>query len=162
MVPVREVPPGTPLTLQDTSVLVAPVTVPVNVCVVPKSSEAVKGVTLTLTEAGAGVGGGGWATGDLATKLAQPMAHPAATSTARVSTIGERLCDALCEWLPASCERGRMVRRNAGEGPQESVLCSVIAFFLEETPGTRKLLERRRLGLEVKGTCCYAAALTEC
>jgi hypothetical protein len=55
-----------------------------------------------------------------------------------------------------------MVRRNAGEGPEESALCSVIAFFLEETPGTRKLLERRRLGLAVKGTCRDAAPLTEC
>jgi hypothetical protein len=89
------VPPGTPLTLQDTSVLVAPVTVGVNVCVVPKSSEAVRGVTLTLTEAGAGVGGGGWTTGVLATKLAQPRVLPALTSRTRVSTVGKRLCDAL-------------------------------------------------------------------
>jgi hypothetical protein len=55
-----------------------------------------------------------------------------------------------------------MVRRNAGEGPEESALCWVIAFFLGETPGTRKLLERRRLGSEVKGTCRDAVPLTEC
>jgi hypothetical protein len=70
MVPVRELPPATPLTLHDTVVSPAPVTVGVKACVLPKSSEAVAGVRVTLIEdgVGVGVGGGGWSgrTGDCA------------------------------------------------------------------------------------------------
>jgi hypothetical protein len=46
------------LTLQVTLVSVAPVTVAVKVCALPKSSEAVAGVMATLMEDGVGVGVG--------------------------------------------------------------------------------------------------------
>lgn len=59
MVPVAGVPADMPLTLQVTLVSVAPVTVAVKLCAFPKSSEAVGGATLMLTDEGDGIGGGG-------------------------------------------------------------------------------------------------------
>jgi hypothetical protein len=66
-----------------------------NACVLPKSIEAVRGVTLTLTKVDVGTGGGGWTADELVTTLPQPKAQPAVTSTARVRTVGKRLCGAL-------------------------------------------------------------------
>src|ERR1700720_3726637 len=117
MIPVSGVPPATPLTLQETPVSVVPVTAGINVCVVPKSSEADRGVTLTLSEVGVGVGGGSWTTGELVTRLLQAKPHAVLRSRARVSTLGKRQCGTLRERVPASWERGRIAGRNAGEGP---------------------------------------------
>jgi len=62
-VPVARLPPGMASTLQVTRESVLPVTVAVKVCVTPRSSEAVAGVTTMLMEegtgAGVGVGDGG-------------------------------------------------------------------------------------------------------
>ncbi len=58
MVPTLELPPATPLTLQTTPVFEAPLTLAVNCCVCPRSTEAVEGVTLTVTLGGGGGGGG--------------------------------------------------------------------------------------------------------
>jgi hypothetical protein len=52
MVPAAEVPPATPLTLHETSVSVAPVTVAVKVCVLPKRGDAVAGVMAMLVDEG--------------------------------------------------------------------------------------------------------------
>jgi len=54
--------------------------VAVKLCVTPRSSETVGGVTLTLMDEGVGVGGGvdgGW------TIAENPPAHPQATRTTR-------------------------------------------------------------------------------
>ncbi len=59
MVPVVGLPPGTPLTLQETLVLLVPVTVAAKVCALPKSNEAVLGVMVAVMEEGVGGGGGG-------------------------------------------------------------------------------------------------------
>src|SRR6266849_6607843 len=63
MVPVTGLPPAMALTLQETVVPAAPVTVAVKVCVLPKRSEAVAGVMVTVTEEEGGGGGGGTTTG---------------------------------------------------------------------------------------------------
>ena len=47
MVPVTELPPAMPFTLQETVVSVALVTAAAKVCVLPKRSEAVTGVMVT-------------------------------------------------------------------------------------------------------------------
>ena len=85
MVPVREVPPATPLTLHATVVSLAPVTMGVKACVLPRSSEAVAGVTVTPTAEGVGVGGGGWTAVEPATPLPQPIANPLLMSRAKTS-----------------------------------------------------------------------------
>src|SRR5260370_24144227 len=58
MVAVTRLPPAMALRLQETVVSAAPVTVPVKVCVLPKRSEALVGVTVTATEEEGGAGGG--------------------------------------------------------------------------------------------------------
>ena len=89
-VPVREVPPATPLTLHDTVVSLAPVTVGVKARVLPKSSEAVAGLTVTPTAEGVGVGGGRTAE-EFATPLAQPTVNPLLMRRARTSQ--SQTCD---------------------------------------------------------------------
>ena len=107
-----------PLTLQDTAVLVEPATVGVKVCVLPSRTEDVVGVTVTLTEEGAGVGGGADGLTEVETPPLQPKVHAAVARRMRFARAGKRCdCAALQELPPALCERGRMPRRNAGEGP---------------------------------------------
>jgi hypothetical protein len=89
MVPVNCVPPATPLTLHDTVVSLAPVTVGVKACVLPKSSEAVAGVTVTPTAEIVGVGGGGTAE-KLVTPLPQPTVNPLLMRRARTIHSQER------------------------------------------------------------------------
>ncbi len=60
--PVTGLPPAMALTLQETVVSAAPVTVAVKVCVLPKRSEAVAGVMVTVTEEEGGGGDGGTTT----------------------------------------------------------------------------------------------------
>src|SRR6266404_1873097 len=115
MVPVAGLPPGMPLTLQEMLVSVAPVTVAVKVCALPKSNEAVAGITVTLMEEGGWIGGGGWTTAE--TPPPQPTVHAAVARRTRIGNAGKRGCDAGEETVTAFCERGRMLRRNAGEGP---------------------------------------------
>jgi hypothetical protein len=87
-----------PLTLQETVVSVAPVTVAAKVCVLPKRSETVAGVMVTVIEEGAG-GGGGGATAELAPAPpllpAQPTAHAAVARRARIGSVARRGCSAL-------------------------------------------------------------------
>lgn len=59
IVPTLELPPAIPLTLQETPVFDVPVTLAANCCVCPRITEAVEGVTLTVTFGGGGGGGGG-------------------------------------------------------------------------------------------------------
>ena len=97
MVPVAGLPPGVELTLQVTLVSVAPVTVAVKVCELPKSTETVAGVTVTLIEDGVGVGGGtggggGWTTAE--SPLAQPAAHATAAKRVKIVSAGKCGCDA--------------------------------------------------------------------
>ena len=73
MKPTEALPPVMPLTVQETLVFVAPDTAEVKVCELPKSTDAVAGVTTTLMEEEEGVGVGGVGT----TELAIPPPHPA-------------------------------------------------------------------------------------
>ena len=79
-------PAAMPLTLQVTLVSVAPVTVAVKGCALPKRSDAVAGVTLMLTEDAVGVGGGGWTTAE--TPL-QPAVNEIVTTRTRSGNAGE-------------------------------------------------------------------------
>src|SRR5437879_10108291 len=92
MVPVAGLPPGVALTLHVTLVSVAPVTVAVKVCELPKSTETVAGVTVTLMEDGVGVGGGmggggGWTTAE--SPLAQPAAHVTVAKRTKIANAGK-------------------------------------------------------------------------
>ena len=86
-------PPAVPLTLQETVVSVAPVTVAVKVCVLPKTSEAVAGVMVTVTEEEGGGGGGGTTT-ELALVLpvlpAQPSVQAAVAKRMRSGSAAKR------------------------------------------------------------------------
>jgi hypothetical protein len=93
-------------------VSVVPVTVGVKACVLPKSREAAAGVTVTLM-----VAGGGWTAGELVTALPQPTADALAMRSARAGAARKLGSGSLLGWVPVFCERGRMTRRNAGEGP---------------------------------------------
>jgi len=98
--------PGTPLTLQETMLFVAPETREVKVCESPNSTDAVAGFTVTLMEERLGVGGVGM------TELAIPQAHPAAhIAVARKSRIRRQKecgCASALESVTALSERRRM------------------------------------------------------
>lgn len=64
-------------------------TVGVKACVLPKSREAVTGVTVTLMGDGGGAGSGGWATEGLVTALPQPRADALTMRRARTGTAGK-------------------------------------------------------------------------
>ena len=81
IVPVAAFPPGTPLTLQVTLVLLVFATVAVKVCEFPKITGALDGDSITLMEDGVD-GGGGGATGPTPTP-AQPRVHAPAVRRAR-------------------------------------------------------------------------------
>jgi len=89
-VPVTGLPPAVPLTLQETVVSVAPVTVAVKVCVLPKTSEAVAGVMVAVTEEG----GDGGTTTELALVLpvlpAQPSVQAAVAKRMRSGSAAKR------------------------------------------------------------------------
>ena len=121
--PVAALPPGTPLTLQVTVASEAFVTVAEKAWVLPRRTEAVFGDIVMLTTAGGvGVGigfGGGGAEAEVVT-LPQPWVRAIATriGTNDVARIGRE------EIFAGSMERvsgrGRMRRRNAGEGPAKN------------------------------------------
>jgi hypothetical protein len=83
-----------PLTLQETVVSMAPVTVARKVCVLPKRSEAVAGVMVTVTEEEGGGGGGGGTTTELALAPpvlpAQPSVQAAAPRRMRSGSAAKR------------------------------------------------------------------------
>jgi len=58
--------------------------------VLPKSTEAVGGVIVTLMEEGVGVGGGGWTTEELVTALPQPRADALAMRRPKISVTRKR------------------------------------------------------------------------
>ena len=131
------------LTLHETLLFVAPETVEVKVCELPKSTDAVAGVTVTLTEEG--IGGGGVGMTELAIAPPQPAAHAAAASRARTSAA-ERGCTVAQESETAFSERGRMHWRNAGEVPARLAMAELEARS-RNSPGKHgKLLESRDLG----------------
>jgi hypothetical protein len=119
MVPVMGLPPAMPFTLQETVGSVAPVTAAAKVCVLPKRSEAVAGAMVTVIEEGAVGGGGGGTTAVLAPPVlpAQPRVHAAAARRVRIDSAAKRECVAVSDSVRAFCGRGRMLGRNAGEGP---------------------------------------------
>lgn len=85
MVPLAAFPPAAPFTLQLTAVSAELLTVAMNSCVLPKRTEPLAGVTVTLTERGGG--GGGGAT-EPAPPPPQPSVHaPVARSTRNGSTF---------------------------------------------------------------------------
>jgi len=94
IVPLLALPPLTPFTLQETLVSRALLTVATKVCVFPNSTEALPGVTATLTDGvgvgGGGVGGGG-STAGLAPVPAQPGKHALAARSASSGKTGTRL-----------------------------------------------------------------------
>ena len=86
------------MTLHETVVSMAPLTVAVKVCVLPKSSEDVAGnmVTVTAEGVGGGAGDGGIAAGlELAVLPAQPRTHPDMLRTARMRRTARRGCAVL-------------------------------------------------------------------
>jgi hypothetical protein len=123
IVPLVAVPPATPLTLQVTLELLALVTVATNACEAPSTTDALPGVTVTLT-AGEGGGGGGSAA-ELAPPPPQPNMHAlAATTAARKTKTGKdvrlRGCDSIAKFLAPPLERGRtsaeMQAKGQGKG----------------------------------------------
>src|SRR5580704_1378547 len=109
-------PPGMLFTLQVTFVSVVFVTVAVRVCEFPSRTDPVVGVTVTATDRGAG--GGGDVTD------AGPPPHPDNHIAAKAAwgSPMARACRALLDRRFALiflelCVRGRMLDRNAGEGP---------------------------------------------
>jgi hypothetical protein len=119
-------PPGMPLTIQETLVFVAPETAEVKVCEVPKSTDALAGVT--LMEEGVGVGGVG------ITELAMPPPHPAAHAAvarkSRIRIARECCCASALESVKAFSERGRMKWRNAGEVPAKVAIAETEPYLL--------------------------------
>src|SRR5579859_3691965 len=146
MVPTTEVPPGMPLTVQETLVSVVPVTFARKVCEVPRRSEAAAGVTVTAIAAGTGGGSGGVATGEV-TLLTVLAAQPWLQAAAARSTRNGRAMNG--RWstqaLLPFCERGRMPRRNAGEGPRGEIRTPRLAKFCSRKGGPRKRIELREL-----------------
>src|SRR5216683_1283863 len=94
MVPVTGLPPGMALTLQETVVSAAPVTVAVKACVLPKRSEAMAGVMVTVTEEEGGGGGGGGTTTEFAfaprVLPAQPSVQAAVERRMRSGSAAKR------------------------------------------------------------------------
>ena len=132
MVPVAGLPPGTPLTLQETLALLVPVTVAVRVCVLPKSNEAVLGVMVTVMEEGLGGGGGGTIVGfTLPVLPAQPEVHAARARRVRIGRVATHGRAAVCDSLRVSSGRGRMKWRNAVEGPGTGERLGVRRFLRE-------------------------------
>jgi hypothetical protein len=103
-----------PLTLQETVVSVAPVTVAAKVCVLPKRSETVAGVMVTVIEEG--VGGG--TTAEPAPPLlpAQPTEHAAVARRARIGSAAKSGCAAPLDSVQAFCGRGRMCGEMQAKG----------------------------------------------
>jgi hypothetical protein len=93
MVPVRGVPPAMALTLQETVVSAAPVTVAEKVCVFPRRSEAEAGVMATVTDEG----GGGGITAELAPEVlpAQPAVLATAARRTRAGSAARGECAGL-------------------------------------------------------------------
>ena len=115
MNPVDALPPGMPLALQETPVLVEPAMVAFRVCDAPKRTDAEAGVTVTLTEEG--VGGRGVGVIEPVSPPAQPATLAAKARKAKTKGAEESSWAAALEWVTVMCERGRMLWRNAGEGP---------------------------------------------
>jgi hypothetical protein len=112
------VPPGILFTLQVTLVSAVFVTVAVRVCEFPRRTDPVVGDTVTVTDGGGGADGGGDMTD--AGPPPQPNNHSAAKEAcASPRARARRAC--LDRWLAfiftELCVRGRMLGRNAGEGP---------------------------------------------
>ena len=117
MNPVDALPPGLPLTLHETLAFVVPARLALRVCDVPKSTDAEVGVTVTLTAAGVGARGVGVV--EPASPPPQPAAQAAKPRRTKTKAAGRCGCAAGLDWVQATCERGRMHRRNAGEGPAD-------------------------------------------
>ena len=96
MVPVRGVPPAMALTLHETVVSAAPVTVAEKVCVFPRRSEEEAGVMVTVMDEGGGGGGGGIIV-ELAPPVlpAQPTVLEAAARRARMGSVARHECAGL-------------------------------------------------------------------
>jgi hypothetical protein len=126
-----------PLTLQETLVLLVPVTVAAKVCVLPKTIEAVAGVMVTVMEEGVGGGGGGSGVGlTLPVLPAQPRVHAAKARRVRIGSVAKCRRVAVRDSLRPFCERGHMKWRNAGEGPGKKERLGVGHLLRERKAGT--------------------------
>ena len=96
--------------------LVEPVTLGVKVCVLPRRTEDVVGVRVTLTEEGVRVGAGDDGLTEVDTPPLQPRVHAAVTRRTRTAGAGKRDCAALRGLLPAFCKRGRMPSEMQAKG----------------------------------------------
>ena len=144
MVPVAGVPEKTPFTAQVTLVSAAPVTVAVNVCVLPSSTEALAGEMVTEIDEGAGGGVEGEAEAATLPLLpAQPMVNDAKAMSMRSGNARQR--DLGCGATAMVCERGRMQRRNAGEGPRENADGQRVDAWLAWVGVARKSLRQGAL-----------------
>ena|SRR4029077_11953419 len=96
MVPVMGLPPAMALTFQETVVSVVPVTLAEKVCELPRRSEVVAGVTVTVTAEGGGGGSGGGTTVEAALAPpvlpAQPSVKAAAEKRMRSGSAAKRGC----------------------------------------------------------------------
>jgi hypothetical protein len=94
MVPVMGLPPAMALTFQETVVSVVPVTLAEKVCELPRRSEVVAGVTVTVTAEGGGGGSGGGTTVEAALAPpvlpAQPSVQAAAEKRMRSGSAAKR------------------------------------------------------------------------
>jgi hypothetical protein len=116
MVPTETFPPGMPLTLQVTEVLEAFVTVAAKVCVFPRITELLCGVTVTWI-----CGGGGGGLLPFEPELCEQPRQNATLATADTAKhahwIARERGRAILRGAEIGCERGRMRRVNAVEGP---------------------------------------------
>jgi len=104
------------LTLQETVVSVAPVTVAEKFWVVPSRGAADCGVIVTVAAGGAGGETTATAAPALPLAPAQPAFHAAMARSARVGSDAERYGVAPCNSLRFFCERGRMLSEMQAKG----------------------------------------------
>jgi len=108
IVPLAAVPPGTPFTAHITLVLLVFATVAAKVCLFPRNTVALAGVTLTLIEGE--VGGGGEGATEPAPTPAQPRVHALAERRPRNVSAGKSTrAGVFVSHVAASiCGKGRM------------------------------------------------------
>lgn len=114
-------PPGIPLTLQETVVSVAPVTVAEKFCVAPSRGAATSGVMVTVTVGGGG-GGGATATRPAVPPAAQPAIDADTARSARIGRDGKKRRISRRDLLRFFCERGRMPSEMQAKGQRDARL----------------------------------------
>ena len=126
--------------------LVEPVTLGVKICVLPRRTDDVAGVRVTLTEEGVRVGAGDDGLTEVDTPPLQPRVHAAVTRRTRIAGAGKCDCAALQELLPAFCERGRMLGEMQAKGQDTELGAAREPSLQRQSQRRCKLLEVRGLG----------------